>query len=139
MKGDMVRSMIREEGMSRKNAMIEFRLNSEGSNKNPLWGIAFRHKKDLPKALDVDKPPSQIDIEFPDGKIITFGIRPCFWSRCHEFVDAQATDKLTGLKIKPIKAFAVDKLEYNVETKRKCTINVEVIEKNRLLKIITFI
>jgi DNA polymerase elongation subunit (family B) len=119
--------------------MIEFRLNSEGSNKNPLWGIAFRHKNDLPKALDIDKPPPQIDIEFPDRKIITFGIRPSFWSRCHEFVDAQAIDRLTGLKIKPIRAFAVDKLGYNVETKRKCTISVEVIEKNRFLKIITFI
>jgi len=119
-------------------ALIEFRLNSEGSNDNPLWGIAFRHKEDLPKALDVDEHPSQIDIEFPDGRSITFGIRPSFWSRCHEFVDAQATDKLTGLKIKPIKAFAVDKLGYNVKTKAKCVINVEVIERNHHLKIITF-
>jgi hypothetical protein len=119
--------------------MIEFRLNSEGSNKNPLWGIAFRHKEDLPKALDVDRPPSQIEIEFPDGKTITFGIRASFWSRCHEFVDAQAIDKLTGLKIKPIKALAIDKLGYSVETKRRCNIILEVIKRNCLLKIITFI
>jgi hypothetical protein len=79
-----------------------------------------------------------IDIEFPGGKIITFGISTSFWSGCHEFVDAKATDKLTGLKTQPICALAIDKLGYNVETKAKCEIIIEVIEKNRLLKIITF-
>lgn len=124
--------------MPTTNVVIGFRLHYEGSKEKPLWGIAFRRKEDLPKALHMDKHASQIDIEFPDGKIVTFGIRPGFWSRCHEFVDAQATDKLTGLKIKPIKAFAVDKLGYDVETKGKCVINVEVIEKDRHLKIIAF-
>jgi hypothetical protein len=104
-----------------------------------IGGIAFRKKEDIPRALDVNNRPSQIDIEFSDGKIITFGIRPCFWGCCPEFVDAQAIDRSTGLNIKPIKAFAVDKLGYSVETKRKCKISAEVIEKNRLLKIITFI
>ena len=92
-----------------KNALIEFRLYYEGSKKNPRWGIALK-EADIPRVLDVDKRPSQIDIEFSDGKIITFGIRPSFWSGCREFVDAQATDKLTGLRVKPIKAFAVEKL-----------------------------
>ncbi len=118
--------------------LIEFRLHSEGSNDNPLWGIGFRHKEDLSKILDLDDRPSQIDIEFPDGKIIIFGIRPCFWSGCHEFVDAQATDRSTGLDMKPIKALAVDKLGYTVKTKNRCAIEAEVIDRNRLLKIIRF-
>ena len=123
--------------------VLEFRLYSEGSNKNPLWGMAFRHKDDINKALDceIDKRPSQIDIEFPDGKIFTFGIRPSFWNRCHEFVDAQVKDKLTGRflrKIKPIKYLAVDKLKYNVTTKGKCIIQVRVVERNKLLRIVTF-
>lgn len=119
--------------------LIEFRLHSEGSNESPSWGIAFKHNKDLPKAFDVDKRPSVIDVEFPDGKLITFGIRLRFWGMCHELVDARATDKLTGLAVKPIRELAIEKLGYSVETKGKCTIRAEVVEKNRLLKITTFI
>lgn len=119
--------------------LIEFRLNSEGSNDRPNWGIAFKHEEDIPKALDLDERPSQIDVEFPDGRVITFGIRPSFWRGCHEFVDAQAIEKLTGLNVKPIKALAVEKLGYTVESKSKCRIAAEVIEKNRLLRITTFI
>lgn len=125
--------------------ILEFRLHSEGSNKNPLWGIAFRHKDDVKKALDceIDKRPSQIDIEFPNGEIFTFGIRSCFWSRnrCYEFVDAQVKDKLTGKlirKINPIKSLAIHKLKYDVNTKGKCIIQVQVVEKNKLLRIVKF-
>ena len=125
--------------MSAENPVIEFGLQYEVSKEKPSWRIAFKDKKDISKALDDPKHPSQIDIEFPDGKVITFGIRPSFWGTCHEFADTRAKDKLTGSKIKPIKAFAVDKLGYNVKTNRNCKISVEVIEKNRLLKIITFI
>lgn len=123
--------------------MLEFRLHSEGSNKNPLWGIAFRHKYDVNKAVDfeIDRRPSQIGIEFPNGEIFTFGIRPSFWNECYEFVDAQVSDKSTGellRNIKPIKSLAVDKLKYDVSTKEKCIIQIQVVEKNKLLKIVTF-
>lgn len=122
--------------------MIEFRLHSEGSKKKPLWGLAFKHRVDVTKAIDFDKHPSQIDIKFPDGQIITFGIRPSFWKGCYEFVDAQVKDKCTGLslkRMKPVKSIAVDKLKYDVKTKQKCVIMIQIIEKNRLLKIVKFI
>ncbi|MFX0135598.1 MAG: hypothetical protein ACFFDN_18275 [Candidatus Hodarchaeota archaeon] len=109
--------------------MLEFRLYSEGSNKNPLWGLAFRHKYDVHKAIDseIDKRPSQIDIEFPDGTIFTFGIIPSFWNECYEFVDAQVKDKLTGKRlraVKPIKSLAIDKLGYDIKTKGECYIQI---------------
>lgn len=123
--------------------MIEFRLHSEGSNKNPLWGIAFRHKIDVINAIDIEKEkrPSQIDIEFPNGTIHTFGIRPCFWTGCYEFVDAQVRDKTTGLPlktVKPIKSLAIERLGYDVRTKNKCNILIEVVKRNRFLRIVTF-
>lgn len=123
--------------------MLEFRLHSEGSNKNPVWAIAFRHKEDVNKVIDyvVDNRPSQIDIEFPDGKIFTFGIRPSFWKGCYEFVDAQVIDKSTGelLKtVKPIKSLAIEKLGYDISTKGKCIIQIQVVKKSQLLRIISF-
>ena len=123
--------------------MIEFSLFSEGSNMYPCWGIKFTHKNDLTKVLDTDKNkrPSQIDIEIPDGKTYTFGIRPSFWTGCHEFVDAQVREKSSGRilrNIKPIKSLAIDKLGYDIKTKRNCTILAEVVKRNHLLRIVTF-
>jgi len=123
--------------------MLEFRLHSEGSNKNPLWGIAFRHKNDVIKAIDseMDKRPHQIDIEFPDGKAYTFGIRPSFWNGCYEFVDAQVRDKVSGKylrKLKPIKSLAIDTLGYSTQKKGNCIIQVQVVKRNQLLRIATF-
>ncbi len=123
--------------------MLNFRLHSEGSNKNPVWGIAFRHKTDVIKAIDneMNKRPSQIDVEFPDGKIYTFGIRPSFWNGCCEFVDAQVRDKVSGKplrKVKPIKSLAIDTLGYGIETKGECIIQVQVVKRNQLLRIATF-
>jgi len=122
--------------------MIEFRLHSEGSNENPIWGIAFRHRNDVAKALDneINKRPSQIDIEFPDGKTYTFGIRPSFWNGCYEFVDAQVRDKESGRllrEVKPTKSSAIDTLRYNTHTKGNCIIHVQVVERNQLLRILT--
>lgn len=123
--------------------MLEFRLHSEGSNKNPVWAIAFRHKEDINKAIDceTDKRPSQIDIEFPDGKVFTFGIRSSFWKGCYEFGDAQVRDKSTGklLKtVKPIKSLAIEKLRYDIATKGKCIIQIQVVKRNQLLRITSF-
>lgn len=123
--------------------MIEFRLHSEGSNQNPLWGIAFKHKNDLVKAIDIEreKRPSQIDIKFPDGKVFTFGLRPSFWKGCYEFVDAKVIDKSTGQlfkKVKPIRELAIDELGYNVHTRSNCKIQIEVVRKNEFLRIVTF-
>ena len=113
--------------------MLEFRLHSEGSNKKPLWGIAFKDSNDVTKAIDKNNKPSQIDIEFPDGKIYSFGFRSCFWNGCYEFVDA----KVRG-KVKPIKSLAIDTLGYNIKTKGKCIIQVQVVKQNQLLRIVTF-
>jgi hypothetical protein len=129
--------------MSANNAYIEFRLHSEGSNEGPRWGIAFRHKKDLSKVFDPGIHPHQIDIEFPDEKCYTFGIRPSFWTvrrgrPCLEFVDAQAIDSKTSEKRCPVKELAIDKLGYDVDMKNRCNILVEVIEKNSFLKIVKF-
>jgi hypothetical protein len=123
--------------------MLEFRLHSEGTNKNPLWGIAFKHKDDVSKTFDceVDKRPYQIDIIFPDGKTYTFGIRPSFWNGCYEFLDAQVKDKTTGKflrEVRPIKILSIDKLGYKIETKNKCMIQIQVVERNKILRIVNF-
>ena len=123
--------------------MLDFRLHSEGSNENPVWGIAFRHKVDVTKAIDneMNKRPSKIDVEFPDGKIYTFGIRRCFWKGCYEFVDAQVRDKVSGKplrKVNPIKSLAIDTLGYGIETKGECIIRVQVVKRNQLLRVATF-
>jgi len=123
--------------------MLKFRLHSEGSNQNPLWGIAFRHKNDVSKAIDteINKRPSQIDIKFPNRKIYTFGIRPSFWNGCYEFVDAQVRSKASGKllrKIKPIKSLAINTLGYDIKTKGKCIIRIQVVKRNQLLRIVTF-
>jgi hypothetical protein len=80
--------------------VIEFRLNSEGSNKSPCWGIAFRHARDVSRFLDTDPAhrPSSIEIEFPDGKLYSFGIRDSFWNGCHEFVDARVAGGLRPVR-----------------------------------------
>ena len=121
------------EGINEGIYMLEFRLHSEGNNKKPLWGIAFRHRNDVTKAIDKNNKPSQIDIEFPDGKIYSFGFRSCFWNGCYEFVDAQVRGK-----VKPIKSLAIDTLGYNIKTKGKCIIQVQVVKHNQLLHIVTF-
>lgn len=120
----------------RSQTLLDFRLHSEGSNKYPCWGIAFRHKADVPKALNVTGRPTEIRIEFPDKKIYTFGIRASFWGRpnsCHEFVDAQV--KGGG---RPIRSHAVDTLGYSIATKNMCVIKVEVVRYNEYLRIVTF-
>jgi hypothetical protein len=116
--------------------LLDFRLHSEGSNAKPCWGIAFCHKSDMSKAVDMVNRPTQIDIEFPDKKVYTFGIRPSFWEAkrpCKEFVDAQVTGGT-----KPIKSLAIDTLGYNVCTKSKCVIKVQVVRHNQLLRIVYF-
>lgn len=116
--------------------LLDFRLDSEGSNKSPYWGIAFRHRADVPKAVNVINRPTEIEIEFPDKEIYTFGIRPCFWrdrNPCLEFVDARVKGGA-----RPIRSLAVGTLGYNVSTKGKCVIKVEVVRHNELLRIVTF-
>lgn len=116
--------------------LLDFRLHSEGSNKNPLWGIAFRHKADVPAAVDIINRPSEIEIEFPDKKIYKFGIRPCFWkdrNPCLEFVDARVKEGTS-----PIRDLAIGSLGYGVSTKGKCVIKVEVVRRNKRLRIVTF-
>jgi|GEM_PF-938497 len=128
--------------MPARNAVIEFRLYYEGSKERPRWGIAFK-KKDLTKIFDHGVRPLHIDLEFPDKKRYTFGIRPSFWTirrgrPCLEFVDARAIDSKTGEKRCPVKELAIDRLGYDVDTKNRCDVLVEVIEKNCLLKIVKF-
>ena len=115
--------------------VFEFRLHSEGSNMRPQWGIALRHADDVPEIFDTDpdKRPTTVQIEFPDSRVHTFGIRPSFWDGCHEFVDSQV---LEGTK--PVKAYAIDHLGYSVKTKGDCVIEVELVKRNELLKIAKF-
>jgi len=116
--------------------LLDFRLHSEGSNKNPCWGIAFRHKADVAKAVNVINKPTQIDIEFPDKGVYTFGIRRCFWrvpKPCLEFVDARVKGGA-----RPIRSWAISTLGYNVSTKRRCVIKVEVVIHSQLLHIVIF-
>lgn len=115
--------------------VFEFRLHSEGSNSYPQWGIALRHADDVAKIVDIDldKRPTTIQIEFPDSRTYTFGIRPSFWNGCHELVDSQV---LEGTK--PVKAYAIDRLGYSAETKGDCVVEVELVKRNELLKIVKF-
>ena len=115
--------------------VFKFRLHSEGSNAHPQWGIAFRHADDVPKILDtdLDRRPTTIQIEFPDSRVYTFGIRPSFWNGCHELVDSQV---LEGTK--PVRMYATDHLGYSVKTKGHCVIEVQLVKRNELLKIVRF-
>jgi hypothetical protein len=114
---------------------LEFRLHSEGSNKHPHWGIAFRHQVDVPTVFDTDprRRPKSIQVEFPNSEVYTFGIRPSFWNKCHELVDSRVCEHT-----KPAKVFAVDGLRYSVKTKGKCIIEAEVVKRNKLLRITRF-
>lgn len=114
---------------------LEFRLYSEGSNKHPYWGIAFRHRADVRKVFDIDpqERSKSIQVEFPNSEVCTFGIRPSFWNKCHELVDSRVYEHT-----KPVKAFAVDGLGYSVKTKGKCIIEVKVVKRNKLLRITSF-
>ena len=115
--------------------VIEFRLNSEGSNKNPCWGIAFRHARDVSRLMDTDpahRPPS-IEIEFPDGKSYSFAIRDCFWKTCHEFVDARVAGGL-----RPVKSWAVCGRGYTIRNKPQCQIEGVVVQRNVRLKLVVF-
>ena len=114
---------------------IEFRLYSEGSNKRPRWGIAFRHHRDISRLLDADphERPTNMEIQFPDGAIYIFGICDSFWTSCHEFVDSQAIGE-----VRPVESWAIHRLGYDVTTKRKCRIIGIVVERNRRLKLVNF-
>jgi hypothetical protein len=115
--------------------VLEFRLHSEGSNKRPQWGIAFRHRADVPKVFDTDrdKRPVSIRVRFPDSKVYTFGIRPSFWNGCYELVDSQVHEGT-----RPVKDFALDRLRYSVKTKGRCVIEAQVVKRNGLLNITKF-
>ena len=115
--------------------VIEFRLHSEGSNGHPSWGIAFRHKSDVKRLLDLEpaKRPVAIDIEFPDGSLYKFVIRPCFWTGCLEFVDARVVGGAH-----PVRTWAVNRLGYAVGTKRNCRIAGTVTKRNGKLKLLVF-
>src|SRR2546428_214333 len=115
--------------------LIEFRLHSEGSNKNPNWGIAFRHAGDVPHLLDTlpATRPNSIEIEFPDGSVFDFRIRPSFWTGCHEFVDAQV---IGGGR--PVLSWAVLGKGYSVSTKGRCEIVGVVVKRNRRLRLVVF-
>lgn len=115
--------------------LLNFRLFSEGSNEKPCWGIAFRRRQDIDLALDtsLENRPRSIQIEFPDGVNYIFGIRKGFWNKCPEFVDAQETTRSY-----PVTSWAIDKLGYTVSNKSDCSIVVEVVRWNQLLKIIKF-
>ena len=80
--------------------------------------------------------PAAVEIEFPDGALYTFNIRPSFWKNgrgCHEFVDAQ---EQSGTR--PVKLWAVQKSGYNVTTKGSCTILGIVLKRNSRLKLLHF-
>ena len=110
--------------------LIEFRLHSEGSNNNPVWGIAFRHKRDVKKFIDFTNRPQSIYIQF-FNRIYEFGIRPSFWDGCYEFVDAQ--EKTNAY---PIRELFINKLGFNLNNKNCCHILSKVEEFNKKLKII---
>lgn len=111
---------------------MEFRLHSEGTNKNPCWGIAFRDRMNDPQqAIDFQNRPSQMEILLFLGPKYAFGIRPSFWnSNCFEFVDAQVQGGC-----KPIRDLFIHKLGFNVRTKSQCNIIVDVVVFNKLLRI----
>jgi hypothetical protein len=93
--------------------LLDFRLHYEGNNRNPNWGIAFRHDNDVSLAIDDDpaRRPGQIAMEFPNGALYIFHIRESFWPKpsgkrpCREFVDAAETTKTY-----PVKRWAIDGL-----------------------------
>ncbi len=120
--------------MSSDNELIDFRLPSEGSDKHPSWGVAFRRRRDVPRLLDTEpgKRPKVIEIEFPDGASYEFGIRDSFWTGCHEFVDAQVQGQ------SPVKSWAVESGGYTVKTKGNCQIKGLVVERNRRLSLVVF-
>lgn len=121
--------------MSAASDVIEFRLYSEGSNRSPLWGIAFRHTQDVSRLLDTDPAhrPSAIDIEFPDGTTYSFGIRDSFWKGCHEFVDARVAGRS-----RPIRSWAAVGRGYTVSNKQQCQIEGLVVQRNVRLKLVVF-
>jgi hypothetical protein len=85
--------------------------------------------------MDTDPPhrPSSIEIEFPDGKSYSFGIRDCFWRTCHEFVDA----RVAGGQ-RPVWSWAVVGKGYTVAKKSQCRIQGVVVQRNVRLKLVVF-